>query len=324
MTRQVRLRKAAAAIAALAACLLPAACGRSGEPREAAETARPALAVELTPDEKRAWERLPADRSAIPVLLYHGLGSAGDFANSSDAAYGIRRGDFAKQMAMMAHAGYRTISLETFIDFVQDKPVELPARPLLLTFDDARVDSWTGADRVLNELGFNAVMFVDVGRVDAGDPEYLSWRKLNELEASGRWDLQLHSGQGHRQIRHGSGARDFGPFYAYRQQGEDLADWRERVRSDITWARETLSEHVPAYEPLAFAPPYGNYGQDGTNDPRIPYDLGDWLSGRFDALFTQDRNARAKPGERPPFGRIQVNRWITGGELFGMLLSGEQ
>jgi hypothetical protein len=41
--------------------------------------------------------------------------------------------------------------------------LDLPSRPLLLTFDDAHADSWTGGDGILHRLGFNAVMFVDVG-----------------------------------------------------------------------------------------------------------------------------------------------------------------
>ena len=98
-------------------------------------------------------------------------------------------------MTMIQHAGYQTIDLQTFIDFVENKPVDLPPRPLLLTFDDARADSWTGADGILAKLHFNAVMFVDVGRVDGGDPEYLTWPELTTMQDSGRWQLQLHSGK---------------------------------------------------------------------------------------------------------------------------------
>ena len=95
------------------------------------------------------------------------------------------------------------------------------------------------------------------------------------------------------------------------------------MRSDIDWGQDTLADHIPAYQPLAFAPPYGNYGQDGTNDPRIPDDLLGWLTGRYDAVFTQDVNARARPGSGQPLGRIQVTRIMTGGDLHAMLLSGD-
>ena len=112
-------------------------------------------------------------------------------------------------------------------------------------------------------------MFVDVGRVEAGDPEYLTWEELGPVQESPRWELQLHSGDGHQQIQFGPGPDDYGPFYAYKEEGEDLDGWRERAHSDIEWGHETLADNIPSYEPLAFAPPYGNYGQDGTNDPRF-------------------------------------------------------
>ena len=61
--------------------------------------------------------------------------------------------------------GYDTITLDEFVRFIKREQVRLPPRPLLLTFDGARLDSWTGSDGILRELGFNAVLFVDVGRV---------------------------------------------------------------------------------------------------------------------------------------------------------------
>jgi hypothetical protein len=68
------------------------------------------------------------------------------------------------------------------------------------------------------------------------------------------------------------------------------------------------------------SPVHGNYGQDGSNDPRIADDLLGWLSLRFDAVFTQDVNARARPGSGQPLGRLQIS---TGDELYEMLLAGE-
>ena len=276
----------------------------------------------LTSEEKQVWAKLPPDRSAIPVLLYHGIGPESDFSNAADAAYGIGADDFAKQMTEIHHAGYETVDLQTFLDFVDEKPVDLPPRPLLLTFDDARADSWTGADAILKNLNFTAVMFVDVGRVDGGDREYLTWKELESIQDSGRWQLQLHSGKGHTQIHYGPGDDDYGPFYAYKEQGEDFDGWQQRVRSDIRWGQHTLADHTSAYKPLAFAPPYGSYGQEGTNDPKIPDDLLGWLSDRYDLIFTQDVNSHAQPGGGPPLGRFQVSRETTGGELHDHLHTG--
>ena len=302
-------------------CLGLVACGDSGESDDG-RSPLPAPDVELTAEEEQVWAELPPDRSAIPVLLYHGIGPEADYSDATDADYGVDHEDFAKQMTLIRHAGYETIDVRTLIDFVQGKPVELPPRPLLLTFDDARANSWTGADEVLSDLDFNAVMFVDVGRVDGGDPEYLTWPELAAMQDSGRWNLQLHSGRGHKRIRYGSGPDALGPFYAYEKLGESLDRWRDRVRSDIDGGQQALADQVSAYEPLAFAPPYGSYGQDGTNDKRIPGDLLGWLTQRYDVVFTQDVNARAHPGSGQPLGRIQVTRATTGGSLNELLLSG--
>jgi peptidoglycan/xylan/chitin deacetylase (PgdA/CDA1 family) len=325
------MRVSAAALVAFTCgmSLALAACGGSDDApvdseQAAARTPLSAPGVELTPAEEEAWARLPPDRSAIPVLLYHGIGPESNFASPADAEYGVGFEDFARQMTMIKHAGYQTVDLETFVGFVAGEDVELPPRPLLLTFDDARADSWTGAHGILDKLGFNAVMFVDVGRVEAGDPEYLTWDELRLVQESPRWELQLHSGDGHRQIRFGPGPDDFGPFYAYRKEGEDLDGWRERAHSDIEWGHATLADNIPSYDPLAFAPPYGNYGQDGTNDPRIPEEFLPWLVARYPAIFTQDVNARAQAGSDQPLGRIQVTRLTTGGEVGERLLSGEQ
>src|SRR4051794_11502577 len=141
--------KSAAVLAALTCglCLGVAACGDSTNPRgtptepAAARTPLPAPDVALTSDEKQVWAKLPPDRSAVPVLLYHGIGPESNFSNASDASYGIGTEDFAKQMTMIHHAGYETIDLQTLIDFVENKPADLPPRPLVLTFDDARADS---------------------------------------------------------------------------------------------------------------------------------------------------------------------------------------
>ena len=201
------------------------------------------------------WAPLPPDRSAVPVLLYHGIGPESDFSDAADASYGIDVDDFAKQMTMIAHAGYQTIDLQTFRRFVQGETVDLPPRPLLLTFDDARANSWTGGDGILQKLGFNAVMFVDVGRVDDGNPEYLTWQELETVQTSGRWELQLHSGHGHQQIQYGPGPNDYGPYYAYEQQDEDFDEWQQRVRSDIDWGEDTLADHTRCLPPARLLAP---------------------------------------------------------------------
>jgi len=309
-------------VAAACCCAALGACGPSSDKSRdetAARVPSPAPRVVLTADDREVWAPAPPDRAVVTVLLYHGIAPVSGFSKRADADLGIDPEDFARQMALLDHAGYDTITLGEFIRFIRREQVRLPPRSLLLTFDGARLDSWTGSDATLRKLGLNAVLFVDVGRVAGEDPEYLTWRELNSLQRSGRWEVQLQSGTGHHQIRYGPAPDEVGPFYAYRGSEEILGGWRERVFSDITWAEEQLAFRVRGYRPLAFAPPYGNYGQAGTNDPSIPRELLDRLRQSFEVVFTQDRSGLASPGAANPLGRIEITRDITEGELHALV-----
>ena len=166
-------------------------------------------------------------------------------------------------------------------------------------------------------------MFVDVGRVEDGDPEYLTWAELETVQDSGRWQLQLHSGEGHKQIQYGPGDDDYGPFYAYEEQGEDFDGWRERVESDIEWGQETLSPITSARTGRSPSlPPTAATARTAPTTRGSRTTLLGWLTQRYDVVFTQDVNARAHPGAGQPLGRLQVTRAITGGELYERLLSG--
>ena len=280
--------------------------GDPGEDPRDERAARPESHVSLSSDDRAAWASGPPDRSSVPALVYDR----------------VPPDDFARQMALLDHAGYETISLDEFVRFVQREPVNLPSRPLLLTFADARLDSWAASDAILRRLGFNAVLFVEIGPIEKLDPEVLTWDELDRVQRSGRWEVQLQSGTGDRLIRFGPEPDDFGPFYAYRGSEEVLGGWRERVFSDITYGEEQLTHHVRGYRPLAFAPPFGNYGQVRTNDRHIPHELLARALLSFDVVFTQDRSGFAKPGATNPLGRIEVTPEVTEEQLRDLLGAG--
>jgi peptidoglycan/xylan/chitin deacetylase (PgdA/CDA1 family) len=312
-------------IAALAALLALAVAGCSDEPPAAPEGAKHESAannpapVTLSAEDKAVWRTARPTPGRIPVLLYHGVADRSEFSNQADAFYAVEPGDFAKQMALLHHAGYRAITLEQFRAFHRGEAVGLPARPILITFDDGRADA-RNADAVLERYGWSATMFVDVGAVHRNAAEYATWEELAAMQRSGRWSIQLHAGRGHHNIRYGAGEREVGPFYAYKdaRNGETLADWHARVVDDLEWGEQQLRRHVPGYRPLAFAPPFGAYGQLDTNDPRIPKLMAQELRRRFGLVFVQQDPHLAQPGEAD-VTRLQLDRTITGGDLHAWL-----
>ena len=83
-----------------------------------------------------------------------------------------------------------------------------------------------------------------------------------------------------------------GPAYANRRytssSGEEtFADWQQRVTGDVFEARSALV--AQGFDPVAFAVPGGDYGQAGTNDPRIAPYLRGLLATQFgQALVESD------------------------------------
>ena len=258
----------------------------------------------LSDADKTRWATGAPRREAIPVLVY-------------DKVTPQR---FAREMALMAHAGYDTITLEVLLRHLRGEPVTLPPRPFVVTFDGASRAEFTASDNTLRERGFNAVTFADTGRVSDRDRAYLSFRELDTMKRSGRWDVQLQSWTGNHTMRWGPRPQDVGPFYAYRGTTEHISSWRERTFGDIAAGERLLARYVHGYRPLAFSPPYGNYGQAGTNDPEIPRLLLARLHLSFPLIFTQDRRALAVrgAGTEQPVGRLPV----TGERALLDLLSG--
>src|SRR5687767_14005766 len=106
MARRGCLVAAACCCAALAACE-PSSDNSTDQP--AARTPGPAPRVALTGDDRALWAPTRPDRSVVPVLLYHGVAPVSGFSKRAQAELGIDPEEFARQMALLNHAGYDTI-----------------------------------------------------------------------------------------------------------------------------------------------------------------------------------------------------------------------
>jgi hypothetical protein len=234
-------------------------------------------------------------RGVVPVLVYHGI----DVAPRQADPYTITQAEFARQMAMLARDGFHAISIAQYAGFAGGDMAGLPDRPILITFDDGRLDSYQGANAILARYGMRATMFVITANADTAKPGYLSWPQLRAMAAGGRWDLQEHAHTGHRRIPTGPGGRT-GPYYAnliYRNGArERFSAFKRRVTFDILAGRHLMAAQIPGFVPLAFAVPYSDYGQQRTNYAPIPAWESGWLRRTFKVFFVQDRRVYNLPG----------------------------
>jgi hypothetical protein len=264
----------------------------------------PAPLVVPTARELALW-RPPAAAAAatvrVPVLAYAGVGESPRAAT---------RLAFARQMEMLGRAGYRAISIHQYARWRRGLPAGLPPHPVLIAFDSGTLETFRGADRVLQRHGFRATMFPSLAAVERGDRMYLRWRELHDMERSGRWDVQPGPYSGSTVVSIDASGRP-GGFYAYRRytlsEGvESFADWQRRVARDVFDARSAVAGQ--GFEPVAFSVPGGDYGQRESNDPRIAPWMRSLLRSQFGAVLASG-DAR----------RFEVGPGTTASELYGWL-----
>jgi peptidoglycan/xylan/chitin deacetylase (PgdA/CDA1 family) len=61
----------------------------------------------------------------------------------------------------------------------------LPHKPIVVTFDDGYADVFFRASTLIAHHGMHAIAYVITGRISAGDPSFLTWPLLKELERRG-------------------------------------------------------------------------------------------------------------------------------------------
>jgi peptidoglycan/xylan/chitin deacetylase (PgdA/CDA1 family) len=128
----------------------------------------------------------------LRVLMYHKVN------DRPGNPVTVPPGLFAEQMAQLGELGYVVVSLDAVLGhYLDGEP--LPARSVLITFDDGYRDTLENALPVLREHGFPAVIFVPVGYLGDARPlpheerlaarglvnRTLDWMELAELEAGG-------------------------------------------------------------------------------------------------------------------------------------------
>jgi Polysaccharide deacetylase len=257
---------------------------------ENARAPLPAPAVRLSGADARTWRAFPAYGGAIPVLVYHGINASGNAISTTPQI-------FAEQMLALKTAGFHAITLDQYVKFVHGDGRGLPSKPILLTFDDGRLDTYRAANNVLRKYGFHATMFTFAAWPTSNPGFNLRWNELRSMLASGIWSVQEHGGHGHEYIPYNAKG-DTGGVYAYREYFPDpkggggylesFAAFRERVTSSIRWGAQEFSTEIPGFRPIAFAVPEANYGQEKTNDPRIPGFMLPWLKRHFAVVFGGD------------------------------------
>jgi len=169
----------------LLAALLLCCCKpttRHGESQSTAESADSVTTGTASKQTANTAAQIYA-KQQIPVLCYHRIedGKKGD--------YTVSKTTFSSHMKVLADSGYHSVLPGQLYDYlVYNK--SLPAKPVLITFDDSRAEHAAVAAPVMEKYGFRGVFFIMTITYDKKN--YMTKEQIAGLAKAGH-TVGLHS-----------------------------------------------------------------------------------------------------------------------------------
>jgi len=126
----------------------------------------------------------------LPILMYHYIRTPpSQVADLLGYRLSVSPQSFQAQMSWLAMAGYHPVTLDDVRSYFAGK-TPLPAKPVIITFDDGYADLYTNAYPILLSHGFKAVAYVVTNFV--GQRGYLTKAEILEMDHN-RIEIASHT-----------------------------------------------------------------------------------------------------------------------------------
>lgn len=183
--------------------------------------------------------------NGVPILMYHHILAPEEKAQSqfANASTTVTTTEFQSQMEWLKNNGYQTISLYDLERYLS-KSVNLPAKAIIITFDDGIISTREYAYPILKQYGFTAEQFIITGRI----PPYsipFQWDKLHFLSKE---DMNIMSDV----FRYGSHTHNL--HQLINNKGIALTVSQQQLYEDLRLSKGILGTSYFAY-------PFGHYDQ---------------------------------------------------------------
>lgn len=124
-----------------------------------------------------------AARLRVPILVYHNVAPLHPGETREQREFDIEPAMFEAEMRTIRDEGYTVISLRALVDALTGgSPV--PARSVVITFDDGWQTQFAHAFPVLVRMGYTATFFVFTAPIGRRS-EFMTWKELQEMQAAG-------------------------------------------------------------------------------------------------------------------------------------------
>lgn len=207
------------------------------------------------------------------TLTFHDVRD--DVARTGDRdVYAISTKNLAQYFAWIQEEGWHPIRLEDVWQARQKKK-PLPAKSVLLTFDDGALSSYTRVFPLLKQYNFPAVFAIPTSWINGntkdadqayGEHNLMNWDQMREMQQSGLTEFVSHSDNMHRGIvanpqnsmQPAAITREYSPMFSNYESDEAYSN---RVFSDLKRSKETLDFEL-GINSLAIFWPYGAVTQE--------------------------------------------------------------
>jgi peptidoglycan/xylan/chitin deacetylase (PgdA/CDA1 family) len=125
-----------------------------------------------------------------PILLYHHVGSDNfEQDGISDSRFNVTTDDFDAQMNWLSQLGYQTVRTAAITDAMYGHGT-LPARPIVISFDDGWEDQYQNAFPILRAHGMTGAFFIPSTYPDGKG--FVTWAQIQEMATAGM-EIGSHS-----------------------------------------------------------------------------------------------------------------------------------
>ncbi len=135
---------------------------------------------------------IPTEKKKIPILMYHSISQQ---AAPKFKRFAVASALFSEHMAYLHQHAYTPVTVTQLVQALSKVNVELPEKPVVITFDDGFSDFYTEALPVLKQYNFVATLYIVTAFInetsrwlqkegEAMRP-MLTWEQIASISAAG-------------------------------------------------------------------------------------------------------------------------------------------
>ncbi len=191
----------------------------------------------------------------LPVVMYHSILKK----PVKESKYVVSPDLLEKDLKYLKKKGYTPVFMKDVIAYEEGKGT-LPAKPIVLSFDDGYYNNYYYAFPLLRKYDMKAVISI-VGRMtdefsenEDTNPNYshVTWDDVLEMHLSGNWEIQNHSYDCHSyDTRNGISQK----------KTESNSQYRKFLTGDISRLQEQIA-YVTGVAPNTFTYPFGAFSKN--------------------------------------------------------------